>query len=113
MVAHAFSKAFQRSDCQPASGVNRGPYVARNSISRSTTASIPRRARVLNRATAKRCKPRSENHAGVHQIGIFDHALTQHRNSFIDQRQQQPVLKIGWHCTPAASGFCGLSLRQT
>ena len=119
MVAQAFSgarrlrHAIYRSNCQPASGAKRSPCTLRSSCEPRDDRVDAARARVLNRAAAKRREARAEDHAGIDQVRILDDALAEHGDRFIDQRQHQAILQIRRRRRPAVGGFCGLSSRQT
>src|SRR5689334_6010389 len=65
---------------------------------------------ISQRTTAKWCKPRSENHAGVDEVGIGHDFLAQHRGAFVGQRQDQPVLEILRRLGHRARGLHGLAV---
>ena len=74
------------------------------------------RARILQRTTAEWRTSRTENHTGINQISLFHDALTQHRNGFVDERQQQSILQIirrglAARGDPRQDGICERSRR--
>ena len=51
---------------------------------------------VGDRAAAERREASAEDHAGVEQVGIGDDAIMQAAHRFIEHRQDQAILEIGW-----------------
>ena len=49
---------------------------------------------ILKRSAAERAKTGTENNAGVEQVGIADDPVSETGDRFVDQRQDQAVLRV-------------------
>src|SRR5690606_7038829 len=54
----------------------------------------PALANGLDRATAERRIAGAEDHAGIEQVRVLDHALVQRGHRLVEQRQHEPVLEV-------------------
>ncbi len=68
-------------------------------------------AGIGNRAATERGEAGAENHRGIEQVRIADHALAQARHRLVDQRQQHPVGRI-LRAALLAAGLTGCPSRQ-
>src|SRR3546814_15836410 len=66
-------------------------------------------AGMADRATTERRKAGTEDHPGIEQIGIGDHAFVQTSHRFVDERQEQAVFEVGGREEERSGGKEGVS----